>query len=155
MDNTQREIRNEIEATRQDMVEKIATLESRVDSTIQGVKRSVDPKYQTQQHPWLMIGLSIAVGYVFSGLILGRPAPKAKLVLPDDWNERFPAKHRNTGMLQSLTGMLSGVVTATAVSLARDFASRTLFKSSSNGQGNGHDPNAPTNGEQRMATYSR
>lgn len=144
MDNAQREIRNEIEATRKDMVEKIATLEDRVDCTIQGVKRSFDPKYQTQQHPWLAVGLSLAAGYLLSGLVLGPPTPKARLVLPEDWDERVPAKRGNTGTLQSLMGMISGVVTATAVSLAKDFASRTLFKNQHNGRGNGETQSGTT-----------
>jgi hypothetical protein len=154
MGNTQGEIRSEIEATRADMVEKIATLEDRVDSTIQGVKRSFDPKYQTQQRPWLMIGLSVAAGYLMSGLVLGRPAPKAKLVLPDDWQDRVPRNGRNSGMVQSLTGMLSGVVTATAVSLAREFASKMLFKQQQNGQGNGQ-VSASLGNEQRIVTLPR
>jgi hypothetical protein len=155
MDNTQREIRNEIEATRADMVSKIATLENRVDCTIQGVKRSFDPKYQTEQHPWLALGLSIAAGYFLSGLILGRPAPKTQVVLPDNWNERVGRSERNAGILQSLTGMLSGVVTATAVSLAREYASGVLFKRDHNGQGNGQAPHIGTQGEQRVVTYPR
>ncbi len=154
MGNTQGEIRSEIEATRANMVEKIATLEDRVDSTIQGVKHSFDPKYQTQQRPWLMMGLSVAAGYLLSGLILGRPAPKAKLVLPDDWQDRVPRNGRNSGMAQSLTGMLSGVVTATAVSLAREFASKVLFKQQQNGQGNGQDP-ALSGNDQRIVTLPR
>ena len=154
MGNTQDEIRSEIEATRADMVEKIATLEDRVDSTIQGVKRSFDPKYQTQQRPWLMIGLSVVAGYLMSGLVLGRPAPKAKLVLPDDWQDRVPRNGRNSGMVQSLTGMLSGVVTATAVSLAREFASKMLFKQQQNGQGNGQD-SALSGNDQRIVTLPR
>ena len=109
MDNTQREIRNEIEATRVDMVEKIATLEERVDCTIQGVKRSFDPQYQVKQHPWLAVGFSLAAGYLLSGLILGRPTPKAELVLPDDWNDGPPVDSRVPGMIQSLVGMRSGV----------------------------------------------
>jgi hypothetical protein len=138
MDNTQREIRNEIEATRLGMVEKIATLEERVDCTIQGVKRSFDPNYQVQQHPWLAVGLAAAAGYMISGLILGRPAPKAKLVLPDDWSQRLSANQQKTGTIHSLIGMLSGVVTATAVSLAREYASGLLFKKGS-GRGDGYD----------------
>jgi hypothetical protein len=154
MGNTQGEIRSEIEATRADMVEKIATLEDRVDSTIQGVKRSFDPKYQTRQRPWLMMGLSVAAGYLISGLVLGRPAPKAKLVLPDDWQDRVPRNGRNSGMVQSLTGMLSGVVTATAVSLAREFASKMLFKQQQNGQGNGQVAASSAN-EQRIVNLPR
>jgi len=154
MDNTQREIRNEIEATRANMVQKIATLEDRVDSTIQEVKRSVDPKYQTQQHPWLAVGLAVAAGYLLSGLVLGRRPPKAELVLPDNWEERLAGKQRSTGILQSLTGMLSGVVTATAVSMAREYASGLLFRHKANGRGNGEHPDSPV-GEQRVGTYPR
>jgi hypothetical protein len=153
MDNAQREIRNEIEATRAGMVEKIASLENRVDCTIRGVKRSFDPKYQTEKHPWLMVGLSLAAGYLFSGLILGRPAPKAELVLPDNWEERLGGKQRSAGMLHSLTGMLSGVVTATAVALAREYASGVFFKRQ-HGGGDGEDLHHEATGQQGV-TYRR
>lgn len=148
MDNAQREIRNEIEATRAGMVEKIATLENRVDCTIDGVKRSLDPKYQTEQHPWLAMGLAIAAGYLLSGLILGRPAPKAELVLPRNWD----GKQQNTGVMQSLMGMLSGVVTATAVSLAREYASGLMSKGkgTQNKPTNGHEGYPASGGEQRV-----
>jgi hypothetical protein len=137
MDNTQREIRHEIEATRAGMAEKIATLEERVDGTIREVKRSFDLNYQTERRPWLMIGLSVATGYFLSGLVLGRPTPRARLELPDDWSARASAQQQRAGITQSLVGMLSGVVTATAVALARDYASK-LFKHRD--RGDGHDP---------------
>ena len=62
MDHTQREIRNEIEATRAGMVQKIATLEHRVDGKIREVKRSFDVNYQTEQRPWLMGGIPAFAG---------------------------------------------------------------------------------------------
>jgi len=138
MDNAQREIRNEIEATRAGMVEKIATLEDRVDDTIHEVKRSLDPNYQAEQHPWLAMGLAVAAGYLLSGLILGRPAPKAELVLPRDWDKRISGNSQKAGAIQSLMGMLSGVVTATAVSIAREYASGFLTKRKDNRQNNAH-----------------
>jgi hypothetical protein len=145
MDNTQREIRNEIEATRVGMVEKIATLEERVDCTIQGVKRTFDPKYQVQQHPWLAVGLSLAAGYLMSGLILGRERPKAEL--------RASGRHQSAGVVQSLVGMLSGVVTATAVAMAREYASGLLFKRKQNdrSRSNGEDPDTTGGGGQRFS----
>jgi hypothetical protein len=153
MGYTQGEIRSEIEATRAHMVEKIATLEDRVDSTIRGVKQSFDPRYQTQQHPWLMVGLSLAVGYFVSGLIIGRPAPKAKIVLPEDWEDRLASKQQTKTVMQTLAGMVSGVVTATAVSLAREFATKVLFKNQQNAEsGNGHDDRVPA-GTGRRITY--
>ena len=44
MDNAQSEIRAEIESTRAGMVEKISTLEQRLEGAITDAKRSVDPK---------------------------------------------------------------------------------------------------------------
>jgi hypothetical protein len=139
MDNTRREIRNEIEATRANMVEKIAALEERVDGTIREVKRSFDVSYQTERRPWLMVGLSVAAGYLLSGIVLGRPRPK--VVLPKNWAANGGPQQR-AGITQSLVGMVSGVVTATAVALARDYASKILFKRQD--RGNGRDPSEPT-----------
>ena len=130
MDHTQREIRNEIEATRAGMVEKIATLEQRVDGKIREVKRSFDVNYQTEQRPWLMVGLAAAAGYLLSGLVLGPPRPRAKVVLPNDWRPHASGaqQQQRAGITTSLMGMLSGVVTATAVGLAREYATKLIFK---------------------------
>lgn len=139
MDHTQREIRNEIEATRAGMVEKIAALEDRVDNTIREVKRSFDISYQTERRPWLMMGLAVAAGYLLSGIVLGRPAPRAKVELPENW-PAFSNTAQRAGIAQNLVGMLSGVVTATAVGIAREYASKILFKRPE--RGNGHDRGA-------------
>ena len=129
MDHTQREIRNEIEARRAGMVEKIATLEHRVDGKIRDVKRSFDINYQTERRPWLMVGLAATAGYLLSGIILGRPTPRARIELPKDWPPKAGAQQQQrAGIATSLMGMLSGVVTATAVSLAREYASKIIFK---------------------------
>ena len=130
MDHTQREIRNEIEATRAGMVQKIATLEHRVDGKIREVKRSFDVNYQTEQRPWLMVGIAAFAGYLLSGILLGRPAPRARLEMPKDWQPRLTGaeQQQKAGIATSLMGMLSGVVTATAVSLAREYASKMIFK---------------------------
>ena len=130
MDYTQREIRDEIEATRAGMVEKIATLEHRVDGKIREVKRSFDVKYQTEQRPWLMVGLAAAAGYLLSGLVLGQPRPRPKVVLPKEWRPQTSSvqQQQRAGITTSLMGMLSGVVTATAVGLAREYATKLIFK---------------------------
>ena len=141
MDNTQREIRHEIETTRADMVAKIATLEDRVDGTIRKVKRSFDVNYQVERRPWLMVGLSAAAGYLLSGLVLGRPIPRTKVVLSKNWAANTGGQQQQrAGMAQSLIGMLSGVVTATAVSLAREYASKIIFKQQERPAG--HEPAA-------------
>ena len=62
MEPSKNEIRREIEATRAAMAEKIETLEARVGGAIQEAKRSVDPKYQTQKRPWVMVSLRLFDG---------------------------------------------------------------------------------------------
>lgn len=153
MDNAQREIRNEIEATRAGMVRKIATLEERIGSTIQGVKQSVDPKYQTAQHPWLAVGIAVAAGYFLSGLVLGRPAPK--IVLPPNWDERVADKQAKAGMWQSMVGMLSGVISATAISLAKEYASGLLDKRRRDGRGSAEDVDSSQRNRQRIINFPR
>lgn len=132
MDHAQREIRNEIEATRAGMVEKIATLEQHVDGKIRKVKRCFDVNYQTERRPWLMIGLAAAAGYVMTGIVsaivLGPARPRAKVELPRNWRPQAGGQQQQAGLTHSLMGMVSGVVTATAVALAREYASKMIFK---------------------------
>ena len=128
MDNAQSEIRAEIESTRAGMVEKISTLEQRLEGAITDAKRSVDPKYQTQKRPWLMTGLSLAAGYVMGRIVFGRSSPKPQVIVPDNWPERAGINHQKAGLIHTVSGMVSGVVTAVGVALARELASNLLSK---------------------------
>lgn len=128
MDNAQSEIRAEIESTRAGMVEKISTLEQRLEGAITDVKRSVDPKFQTQKHPWLMTGLSLAAGYLVGRIFFGRSSGKTQVNLQDNWPERAPTDHQKAGLIHTVSGMVSGVITAVGVSLAREVASNLLAK---------------------------
>jgi hypothetical protein len=56
--------RQDIADTRSAITEKLAILEDRVQETVDGVKHSFDLHYQVKQHPWLMFGGSLLVGYV-------------------------------------------------------------------------------------------
>ena len=142
MDHAQSEIRAEIESTRAGMVEKISTLEQRLEGAITDAKRSVDPKYQTQKRPWLMTGLSLAAGYVMGRIVFGRSSPRPQVIVPDDWPEQMRDHQLRAGLVQTLSGMVSGVVTAVGVSLARQFASNLLSKRYGEEHGNG--ANRPT-----------
>jgi ElaB/YqjD/DUF883 family membrane-anchored ribosome-binding protein len=79
-------IRQNIEQTRSALTEKLETLEAEVKGTVQGakatvdntietvkstvqetihsVKRTFDLAYQTEQHPWPMVGGSVVAGFV-------------------------------------------------------------------------------------------
>jgi ElaB/YqjD/DUF883 family membrane-anchored ribosome-binding protein len=91
MDQEPDVIRRQIEATRSDLTEKLENLECQVRGTVQSaketvqgtidnvkstvqetvdtVKRTVDVRYQTGQHPWLMLGGSVAAGFA-AGAVL-------------------------------------------------------------------------------------
>lgn len=126
MDYPQSEIRREIESTRAEMVEKISTLESRVGGAIEEIKRLADIRYQTEHRPWLMMGLSMGLGYVISRLIFARPKRRTAIVhYPDDGTtKRIPLGWQGSGFV-------GGIVSSVAVALARDFAMNLLSKRAS------------------------
>ena len=118
------EIRREIEATRAAMADKIETLEARVGGAIQEVKRSVDPKYQTQKRPWLMVGLAVATGYLFEGILFGKAPPRGKgRKFGNDPERRayLEGKQKAAG-----GGLIRSIATAAGVALARDYATKLV-----------------------------
>ena len=124
MEPSKNEIRREIEATRAAMAEKIETLEARVGGAIQEAKRSVDPKYQTQKRPWLMVSLAVAAGYLVEGIIFGKATPRGKgRKFGNDPERRAYLEGQQKG---GGSGVLRSIATAAGVALARDFATKIV-----------------------------
>ena len=73
MDQERSHIRQEIEQTREALVEKIEMLENKVER----VKRTVDLEYQAARNPWTVVGISAASGLVLGLLVSGRRKTKA------------------------------------------------------------------------------
>jgi Protein of unknown function (DUF3618) len=119
MDNSQSEIRRQIEATRSDMAEKISALQERIDGAVDEMKHLVDPKYQVEHRPWLMVGLSLLGGYLTSRWLFAR-RPRA-------------AAPRSPQQSSSLVG---GLVSAVGVGLARDWVTNLLLRRRSQTRGN-------------------
>jgi hypothetical protein len=55
--------RQDIADSRSAITEKLAILENRVQTTVDGMKHTFDLHYQVKQRPWLMFGGSLLVGY--------------------------------------------------------------------------------------------
>jgi hypothetical protein len=124
MEPSKNEIRREIEATRAAMAEKIETLEARVGGAIQEAKRSVDPKYQTQKRPWLMVSLAVAAGYLVEGIIFGKAPPRGKgRKFRNDPERRAYLEGQQKG---GGGGVIRSIATAAGVALARDFATKIV-----------------------------
>jgi hypothetical protein len=119
MDSSQSEIRRQIEATRTDMAEKISALQERIDGAVDGMKHLVDPKYQVEHRPWLMVGLSLVGGYLTSRWLFARPARAAA--------PRGP---------QQSSSLVGGLVSAVAVGFARDLANKLLSRRRSQSRAN-------------------
>jgi len=90
MDQEPDVIRQHIDETRSSLTEKLETLEGQVRGTVQdakatvedtienvkatvqdtvaSVKKTFDLRYQTEQHPWAMVGGSVVAGYVLGTL---------------------------------------------------------------------------------------
>ncbi len=122
MEPSKSEIRREIEVTRAAMAEKIETLEARVGDVIQEAKRSVDPKYQTQKRPWLMVSLAVAAGYLVEGIIFGKAPPRGKgRKFRNDPERRAYLEGQQKG---GGGGVIRSIATAAGVALARDFVNK-------------------------------
>jgi ElaB/YqjD/DUF883 family membrane-anchored ribosome-binding protein len=60
-----------VETVKDTVAETIETVKETVHETVETVKRTFDLKYQVRQHPWLMVGGSVAAGFTV-GKLLGR-----------------------------------------------------------------------------------
>lgn len=146
MEPSKNDIRREIEATRAAMADKIETLEARVGGAIQEAKRSVDPKYQTQKRPWLMVGLAVAVGYLFEGILFGKAPPRGK-------GRKFANDPERRAYLEGQQkagggGIIRSIATAAGVAMARDVATKIAsgrpLSDRSTRAGDGSKPRSPT-----------
>jgi Protein of unknown function (DUF3618) len=125
MDYPQSEIRRQIETTRSDMAEKISALQDRVDCAVDEMKHLVDPKYQVEHRPWLMVGLSLVAGYLSSRLIFARPR-----------SDHGSATRGDVARAQQSSGFVGGLVSTVLVALTRDLAMSLLTKRTSHMRGN-------------------
>jgi ElaB/YqjD/DUF883 family membrane-anchored ribosome-binding protein len=68
MDPRTESIKQEVDQTLENMAEKMEQIESRVygaaRETVQNVKEKFDIRHLTAEHPWTMLGASVAVGFV-------------------------------------------------------------------------------------------
>ena len=106
------------------MAEKIETLEARVGGAIQEAKRSVDPKYQTQKRPWLMVSLAVAAGYLMEGIVFGKATPRGKgrkFSIDPERRAYLEGKEKAGG-----SGVIRSIATAAGVALARDFVTKVV-----------------------------
>jgi hypothetical protein len=136
----QSEIRRQIETTRSDMAEKISALQERIDGAVEEMKHLIDPKYQVEHRPWLMVGLSLVTGYLTSRLIFARPKPRTGTV---SWPENGSVTSKPVVLGRQSPGFVGGMVSAVAMALARDFATILLTKRASHRRGSS-EPSAQT-----------
>jgi hypothetical protein len=58
-----------VQSSVEDIVQKV---KGTVDTTVEGVKRNFDLRYQVDRHPWLVFGGSLVVGYMLGSRRGGR-----------------------------------------------------------------------------------
>src|SRR5262245_5136733 len=103
-------IRQQIDETRSSLTEKLETLEGQVRGTVReakasvedtiesvkasvqhsvaSVKRTFDVRYQTERHPWAMVGGSVVAGFVIGSLVAGRRRARDRRLTFDMSNGR-------------------------------------------------------------------
>jgi ElaB/YqjD/DUF883 family membrane-anchored ribosome-binding protein len=83
MDPRTESIKQEVDQTLEDMAEKMEQIESRVygaaRETVQNVKEKLDIRHLTAEHPWTMLGASVAVGFVAGNIRRSESRRKRRL----------------------------------------------------------------------------
>lgn len=74
MDQRTEPIRQDIDAIRDSMTDKMEQIESKIKGTVEDTRRMIDIKYQVSQRPWAALGTSILIGYAL-GSIGGNDRP--------------------------------------------------------------------------------
>jgi hypothetical protein len=87
MDQQAREIREQLDETRQKLADKLAELTNRVDHAGERVVHAISPAHQAREHPWMLFGGSVLLGY-----LAGRRA--AAQDTSNDRQERATSEHR-------------------------------------------------------------
>jgi len=68
MDQRTEPIRQDIDAIRDSMTDKIEQIETKIKGTVEDTRRMVDLKYQVSQRPWAALGVSLLVGYTLGSI---------------------------------------------------------------------------------------
>jgi len=76
-----------VENVKEVVEETVETVKGSVAETVETVKKTFDLRYQVESHPWLMLGGSVAVGFVAGRLVEGmlppaRAATRREALLP-------------------------------------------------------------------------
>lgn len=115
--------RKEIADTHAAITEKLASLEDRIQETVAGVKHTFDLQYQVKQHPWLLFGGAVLVGYMLaprrgSGASARMNMPKSSSRGPAQPGVA-DAQSRFKGEIASIKGAAFGAVISTLWAMAK------------------------------------
>jgi hypothetical protein len=122
MDQSTHEIQREREQTRAALTEKIELLEERVRDTKRAVKQKFDYRYQTEQQPWKMVGVSVAIGYLLGKTL--KPAPRAMPARPTQAAQVAQKSTLKGAMVGAVVPMLMEFVKGASLASVRALFSR-------------------------------
>jgi ElaB/YqjD/DUF883 family membrane-anchored ribosome-binding protein len=89
------EIRGTVVEAKETVEDTICTVKETVQDTVQTVKQTFDLEYQTQRHPWVMLGGSVVAGFVVGRLLLGPRSSLAGTLAEPSTGGGFPAPRHN------------------------------------------------------------
>jgi len=75
LENLEGQVRGTVQEAKATVEGTIQSVKSSVHDTVETVKRTLDVRYQTERHPWAMVGGSVLAGFVIGSLAGGRRSP--------------------------------------------------------------------------------
>jgi len=109
MDQRTEPIEQDIAAIRDSMTAKMGQIEHRIRSTVEetgdSLKRTVDLRYQVEEHPWAMVGTAVLLGYAVGSLSgSSEPGPHTAARAPErstkdlntaEWHQAISGSNTN------------------------------------------------------------
>lgn len=81
--STVESVKETVEAVKESVANTVESVKETVGDTVQAVKRAFDLKRQVDQHPWAMLGGSVAVGFLVGRLLPGRSSATTPASVPE------------------------------------------------------------------------
>ncbi len=125
----------EVQGTMRDTVESVRET---VHDTMETVKSTFDVPHQVDQHPWLMLGGAVAVGYLGGALLTSLEKPRSADYVPDYQTHLAGQElRREPSSVSKWLGEMAqtfkpeieevkGLAIGAALSIVRDLVSRSL-----------------------------
>lgn len=112
LETMEKQIRDTVTGAQSAIDDVVTNVKGTISDTADSVKRTFDVPYQTRQHPWLVMGSSVVIGYLLGGRGGARGRKEDRFDDRADLNRRNLQKGMASGVLNQFKGEIGSLRSA-------------------------------------------